>query len=252
MNDCALYLGWYAPNADGPFLNPAFRFRRGAVACHIHSFSAHTIKSDKQNWCGPLLSRGACATLGNVLEPYLAFTAHLDVFTDRLISGFTLAEAAWMSTPALSWMSTVLGDPLYRPFAPGAADADKKNNPQYKALRLAMKRWGRPEDDKALTENLQRAAEKLKSPEIYEFLALHAQAGDNKDWPAAKKWFELALKAAKPSEQIRLQFLMADAMRRDGDTKDALRLLEAVAEKNATAPEAVAARALVQQIKGPK
>jgi uncharacterized protein (TIGR03790 family) len=249
MSDCAIYLGWYTGNADGPFLNPAFRLRRGAVACHIQSFSAATIKSDTLNWCGPLLAHGACATLGNVFEPYLGMCAHLDLFTDRLVAGFNLAEAGWLSTPALSWMNVVIGDPLYRPFAASPGQGDKKVAPEYKAIRLAMQRWGKPEETGELNARLQAAAEGFKSPAIYEFLALHAQAGDVKKWPAAEKWFDLAEKATTTKEgQIRLQFLKADAMRRDGDTKKAVKTLKEVAEKSASAPEAVAARALIQQI----
>jgi hypothetical protein len=251
MHDAALYFGWYAEHADGPFLHPAFRFRRGAVACHIHSFSASTIRSDRQNWCGPLLARGACGVLGNVFEPYLPLTAALDTFTERLLAGYTLAEAAWMSTRGLSWMSIVLGDPLYRPFLANPANGDKKLNPEYKAIRLAMQRWGAAAEAKALTENLQRAAEKLKSPDIYEFLALHAQASSTDNaWPLAKKWFDLALKSATASDdRLRVPFLMADAMRRDGDNRLATRTLNALVEKNPAAPEAIAARAWIQQIR---
>ena len=250
MDDCALYLGWYTEHADGPFLNPAFRFRRGAVACHIHSFSAHILKTKDRHWCGPLLDRGACATLGNVFEPYLGLCANLDIFTDRLLKGFNLAEAAWGSTRGLSWMSVVLGDPLYRPFAKPAGGGDKKFAPDYKALRLAMQRWGKPEDAAALTENLGRAAESLKSPVIYEFLALHAQAGEKKAWPSAEPWFNKALEFSPAAEaKARVQFLMADALRRDGETKQAIKLLNALVEKNPSAPAAAAATALVQQIR---
>ncbi len=40
MSDCALYYGWYAAGVTGPFADPLFRFRPGAIAVHIHSFSA--------------------------------------------------------------------------------------------------------------------------------------------------------------------------------------------------------------------
>jgi uncharacterized protein (TIGR03790 family) len=116
VTDAALYYGWYAGDACGPFADPAFSFERGAVAVHIHSFSASTLRSATSNWCGPLLVRGAAATLGNVYEPYLALTAQLDVFQDRLMSGFNLAESAYISQRVLSWMGVVIGDPLYRPF----------------------------------------------------------------------------------------------------------------------------------------
>ena len=49
---------------------------------------------------------GAAATLGNVYEPYLTLTPHLDVFHDRLCAGFTFAEASYMSQRVLSWMTT--------------------------------------------------------------------------------------------------------------------------------------------------
>jgi uncharacterized protein (TIGR03790 family) len=117
MTDCALYYGWYAGTMAGPFTQPDFQFVPGAVAIHIHSFSASTLHDENANWAGPLLTKGAAATIGNVYEPYLQLTAHLDVFNDRLLHGFTFAESAYMSAPALSWMSVMVGDPLYRPYA---------------------------------------------------------------------------------------------------------------------------------------
>ena len=69
------------------------------------------------NWVAPLLSKGAAASLGNVYEPYLQLTTHLDIFNDRLLHGFTFAESAYMATRALSWMNVAVGDPLYRPYA---------------------------------------------------------------------------------------------------------------------------------------
>ncbi len=117
MTNAAVYYGWYAGAADGPFAGPGFQFRPGAVAVHIHSYSANTLRSTTDNWCGPLVARGAAATLGNVYEPYLALTANLDVFQDRLMTGFTLAESGYMAQKALSWMGIVVGDPLYRPYA---------------------------------------------------------------------------------------------------------------------------------------
>jgi hypothetical protein len=54
--------------------------------------------------------------MGNVYEPYLALTPHVDIFTRRLLQGDYFAEAAYASEKGLSWMLTVVGDPLYRPF----------------------------------------------------------------------------------------------------------------------------------------
>src|SRR5205085_5354979 len=117
MTDCALYYGWRAEKAAGPFLQPDFRFSPGAIAVHIHSFSAMTLRDPNAAWVAPLLSHGAAASVGNVYEPYLQFTSHLNVLNDRLLHGFTFAESAYSSIDVLSWMSVMVGDPLYRPFA---------------------------------------------------------------------------------------------------------------------------------------
>lgn len=113
----ALYFGWYAGAANGPFVVPGFRFPTGAVAVHIHSYSAQSLRSDRQFWCGPLIARGAAATLGNVFEPYLEATHNLDLFVEALLRGETFGAAAYYALPVLSWQSVALGDPLYRPFA---------------------------------------------------------------------------------------------------------------------------------------
>lgn len=116
MTDCALYYGWYAPNVAGPFVRSDFRFVPGAIAMHIHSFSAGTLRDRNANWVGPLVSRGAAASIGNVYEPYLQLTTHPDILNDRLLHGFTFAESAYAATEALSWMGVMVGDPLYRPY----------------------------------------------------------------------------------------------------------------------------------------
>lgn len=117
MTDCALYYGWRAEKASGPFAQPDFRFVPGAVAVHIHSFSGSTLRDPNSFWVAPLLVHGAAATLGNVYEPYLQLTSHLDILNDRLLHGFTFAESAYSSIEVLSWMSVMVGDPLYRPYA---------------------------------------------------------------------------------------------------------------------------------------
>ena len=118
--DLAIYAGWYAPNASGPFMrgtpdDPIFE--RGAIAYHIHSFSAATLRSETENWCGPLLLKGAAATMGAVYEPYLDFMPRWDTFLRRLTEGGTFIESAYVSQKVLSWMTVFVGDPLYTPFA---------------------------------------------------------------------------------------------------------------------------------------
>ncbi len=251
MTDCAIYLGWYVQNADGPFLNPRFKFRRGAVACHIHSFSATSLKTTKDYWCGPLLAKGACAVLGNTWEPYLQLTTQLDKFTDSLLAGRNLGEAAWGATQTLSWMNVVLGDPLYRPFPPVPAGAHKATDADYKALRLAMARWGKqgPANEE-LMKNLKRAGLSLKSGAVFEFMALHSQAGTDTPELEANEWFKLALQhyTAVP-DKIRIFLQQADARRREGTNKPAVRILEKIIADFPTAPETESARAWLQQLR---
>jgi uncharacterized protein (TIGR03790 family) len=112
-----LYFGWYTEHLDGPFAPSGFRFPPGAIAQHIHSFSAQTLRSPSTGWVGPLLARGVTATLGNVFEPYLELTHRPDLFLQALARGATLVDAAYYALPALSWECILVGDPLYRPFA---------------------------------------------------------------------------------------------------------------------------------------
>jgi uncharacterized protein (TIGR03790 family) len=117
MSQIAIYAGWYAEHACGPFALPRVEFMPGAFAYHLHSFSASTIRSTTQRWVGPLLAKGATITMGSVDEPYLTGTPDVSVFLPRLIfQGFTFGEAAYASQSVLSWQTTCVGDPLYRPF----------------------------------------------------------------------------------------------------------------------------------------
>jgi hypothetical protein len=117
MSQIALYAGWYDGNVSGPFTRPRVEFMPGAFAYHLHSFSAHTLRSTNQNWCGPLLAEGATATMGCVDEPYLDGTPNMAVFFSRwLLLGFSFGEAACAAQRVVSWQTTVVGDPLYRPF----------------------------------------------------------------------------------------------------------------------------------------
>ncbi|HXC99300.1 MAG TPA: TIGR03790 family protein, partial [Verrucomicrobiae bacterium] len=111
-----LYFGWYAGDLNGPFTLPDFTFPPGAIALHIHSFSAHTLRSATEGWCGPLVAHGVTATIGNVYEPYLQFTHHPDLLLHALALGWTLGDAAYYAMPVLSWQGVLIGDPLYRPF----------------------------------------------------------------------------------------------------------------------------------------
>ena len=112
----AIYMGWYRRNANLPWTDKHYRVPSGAIAYHLHSFSALTLKSTKKGWVGPLLHKGFSATYGYAYEPLLDLTIRPDLFMEQLLKGASIGEAASVATPALSWQSVVIGDPLYRPF----------------------------------------------------------------------------------------------------------------------------------------
>ena len=112
-----LYFGWHTGDLSGPMALDGFRFPPGAIALHIHSFSARTLRSATAGWCGPLVARGVTATFGNVFEPYLQLTLQPQLLVRALSAGRTLGDAAYYALPALSWQTVIIGDPLYRPFA---------------------------------------------------------------------------------------------------------------------------------------
>ena len=117
MSQIGLYAGWYDENVSGPFSRSKVEFMPGAIAYHLHSFSASSIRNPDKHWVGPLIAKGATATFGYVEEPYLAFTMNVGAFLERLaFLKFSFGEAAYAGQPALSWQTTVIGDPLFRPF----------------------------------------------------------------------------------------------------------------------------------------
>lgn len=114
----ACYFGWYTNPANGPFRRESttgFRFLPGAIAFHLHSYSATSLH-DGKTWVSALLQRGAAVTAGNVAEPYLGPSLNCDIFFQQLVNGKQVGEAALIASPSASWQCIILGDPLYRPF----------------------------------------------------------------------------------------------------------------------------------------
>ena len=144
MPDAALYFGWYEPGFCGPMAREGFRFATGAVAYHLHSGSAARIRTVRMGWVGPLLEKGAAATMGAVFEPYLSGTVDLGEFTRLFLSGKTFGESAHRATPELSWMMTFVGDPLYAPFRPDRQEAARhdERNRRWLDVREAVEASG--------------------------------------------------------------------------------------------------------------
>jgi uncharacterized protein (TIGR03790 family) len=116
MSQVALYAGWYDQAVSGPFTRPTVEFMPGAFAYHLYSFGAATIRSANNSWVGTLLQQGAACTMGAVDEPYLSFTPDISMFIGAFtLGGYTFGEAAYTAQSWLSWQTTIIGDPLYRP-----------------------------------------------------------------------------------------------------------------------------------------
>lgn len=240
LPDTAYYLGWYDGAVSGPFKNPGFRFKPGAVAVHIHSFSAAQLRNPGGNWCAPILARGAAATLGNVHEPFLHLTHHLDIFTDRLLEGYTLIEAAYMSIPALSWQGIVLGDPLYRPFrhldgTGQKAAADRA----FRALRIASLRWT---DTAERETQLRAAAARMEDPRFLEALGLHYHLAGQDD--RAAMIFQDAIPRCRDHlDKLRLELHLARIDREAKRKELAIKQLRQSIAAHSDLPETKAAQA---------
>lgn len=201
----AFYFGWYAGDLNGPFDLPDFTFPPGAIALHIHSFSARTLRSPTQGWCGPLVARGVTATMGNVYEPYLEFTHHPDLLLHALARGWSLGDAAYYALPALSWQGILIGDPLYRPFAADFSEQwrNRKDLPPALAPYAVLRQMHLLEAGKKSADAVAVARAGMdESPSLVVALALAervAQAGDAAG-AAHELEFVRYLKSYRPQE----------------------------------------------------
>ncbi|MGJ8677772.1 MAG: TIGR03790 family protein [Akkermansiaceae bacterium] len=249
MDDAAIYYGWYTQNRNGPLLNPEFKFRQGAIAAHLHSFSARSIRNPNKEWCGAILSHGAAATMGTVYEPYLTLFTNFDIFHDRLLKGYSFIEAAYMATPALSWQNIMLGDPLYRPFSHLDGSGEKNDaDRDYRAIRVANSIWSN--DSKRLINKLTEAAEAKNNGKIYEYLGLwHRQ---EKQYPEAIKFFQLAADALlNETDRLRQWISIADTFRLSGQKAKAVETLKHAEVITADIPELLSVRALLNILDPP-
>ena len=249
MSDAALYYGWYTKHRNGPLLNEHFRFRKGAIAVHLHSFSASNLRDASSHWSGPILAKGAAATLGNVHEPYLHLTHHFDIFHDRLIRGFSLVEAAYMALPVLSWQNVVLGDPLYRPFLHLNGSGEILDDDRdYRIIRLANESWHDQPD--TLVQKLRTAAAAKNNGTIYEYLGLWHRFLKNNT--VAIAFFDSASKKhIKEADQLRQWLYTADIHREAGNKQTAIQILRDVNERIAHIPESKTTQAILNILDPP-
>ena len=231
MTDVAIYAGWYAGSVDGPFLREDFRFKTGALAYHLHSFSGQSVRTRTAYWVGPLLAKGAAATMGNVFEPYLSLTPHIDMFFRRLLDGSPFLEAGYYSEPALSWQTTFVGDPLYRPFAVALDEQieqlEATHNPDVQWAYLRQVNLLVANGEPAEAETLCRTkAEALGSNVLYEKLG-DILRGDHREAVAVEAYQKVIQKTEESSYQfIRVATKLAGAYEANRQPSPALKLYE--------------------------
>lgn len=249
MTDAALYYGWYEYGVNGPFLNPSFKFRPGAVAMHLHSFSAEQIRDPNKNWSAALLSRGAACTIGNVYEPYLGVTHYFDILHKRLLDGSTFAEASWAAMPAVSWQGVVFGDPLYRPYLHLDASGEKRpEDNDYRALRLASMEWGSKPDEMA--KQLEKATERTRSGILAEAIALRFKESNSTS--EAVMWFRKAKNLyVSDSDKFRQDFSVIGVDRASGRKDAAVTGLQEARTRYGSIPEAAAITAWMNILSPP-
>lgn len=223
VTDAAAYFGWYSENIDGPFSDAFFRFVPGAVAAHLHSFSATTLHDPVKGWTGPLILRGASASVGNVYEPYLAFTTDFGLMESQLLAGHNLADSYYAAQPVLSWMSILVGDPLYRPYA-CFAEADSTSPSKsvwtdYRRIILSH------DGDVLKSADDLRARAKQGGQSLY-LEALGSAQMDAGELPAAASSFAAAYKLARENA-VQFRILLEDArcFEKQGDTAHGASLL---------------------------
>lgn len=228
MSQIAIYAGWYTGNADGPFAQPVVEFMPGAFAYHLQSYSANTLRSTTLNWCGPLLAKGATCTMGCVDEPSIQFTPNIAAFLGRwMLQHFTFGEAAWASESALSWQTTVIGDPLYCPFAKALvernAELAKTHNPliEWSYLRLVNAAQVRGAPLAQLEDYLENLPVTDKSPVLTQKLA---ELCDTQGKPeSAIEFYERALKLnPSPEQKIGIYLALAQELTSQNDIPGAI------------------------------
>lgn len=248
MQQTAVYFGWYAHPANGPFRPEAagdFRFAPGAIACHLHSFSATSVK-DAHIWVGALLKRGASVTAGNVAEPLLGTCLYYGIFYERLLAGYTVAEAALMATPVVSWQGVILGDPLYRPF-PASPPRLSPINPFVQWRELCRRSSGRMKEMRNAVEQKMGENHGGLFAEMY---AWHC--AENKRLDAAAEYFRTAFERyGTLRDKTRTMLLMVTTQAASGNRKRAELTIREWLASGADSPYAPAIRKTANALLGP-
>lgn len=247
LSEVALYAGWYDQDVSGPFTLPSVEFAPGAIAYHIHSYSAGNPRSDEKHWVGPLVARGATVTMGCVDEPFLQATPNIAVLLGKLARGHNLGEAYLAATPTLSWQNILIGDPLYRPFVPNllerAREMFRTNSPLLPWAVVQTVNFqvvGGTNVDVAIRA-LEQMPGSTNSPVMAEKVARLYETKTR--LKPAIQYAQFALAAGgTPQQRVRLLLDMAEWQRVLGQTQDSFKTLEQFAVEFPGHPRLLAVR----------
>ncbi|MBN2293947.1 MAG: TIGR03790 family protein [Pirellulales bacterium] len=131
-------IGYVSHGTHSTYLQPGyipdqldFLLSDGAVFHTRESYNAITFAEDEtqsQGLVAEWIAVGGTVGVGHVQEPINSIDniAHEDKIFAKLLDGYTWAEAAWAATFQLSYVNTVVGDPLmtFRELIPGDATRD--------------------------------------------------------------------------------------------------------------------------------
>ena len=244
MSQIALCAGWYDPHASGPFAQPKVEFMPGAFAYHLQSYSAYTLRGRTNNWCGPFLAKGATATMGCVDEPYLDGTPNVGIFFSRWLAGFSFGEAAYASQAMLSWQTTVIGDPLYRPFGTDPRMLHEaliaRHSPliEWSHLRVVNLSLLQGLSPGKLAQYLLEVDVTGRSAVLTEKLGDLYQMEGQSDL-AIKSWQQALRLNPSPLQAVRLTLVLGDNLAASGKEEQALALYDAFLKGTPAYPDAL-------------
>lgn len=193
--------------------------------------------------------------MGCVDEPYLDGTPNVALFFARWFSGFSFGEAAYDSQATLSWQTTVVGDPLYRPFAQDPRDLHEallerhSKLIEWSHLRVVnrslilgvtpkkmiayLKNPEVPQDSAVLTEKLS---------ELYQMASDDSLAID-----ACRRALDLD---PTPQQKVRLTLNLAEWLEAAGKSRAALDVYRDFREKNPDYPDQAGLNKKILQLDG--
>ena len=121
------YEGWYN---YGQYLD-VWEWMVGSIACDLNSNSGAGVRRPETttSFLSQAFYRGLTAGAGVTGEPYLNGHYRPEVLLYYVLNGFNFAEASFISNPTLCWRDYAIGDPLYLPNGPKAADIDSTPPP---------------------------------------------------------------------------------------------------------------------------